>query len=56
MHTHLESMCPSNDGERDALLQYHVLALELVVLVRVAIGELVDLDVVLFYFRIYSLL
>ena len=56
MHTHIESMCPSDDGERDAPLQHHVLALEFVVLVRVAIGELVDLNVVLFYLRIYSLL
>ena len=40
-------MRPPDDGEGDTLLQHDVLALELVVLVRVAIGELVNLNVVL---------
>jgi len=40
----LERGIAGNDGEGDALLQFLVLLLKLVVLVRVAVGKLVDLN------------
>ena len=48
LHAYLQSVRSSNDGERNARFESLVLRFEVVVLVWITVGELVNLDVIIF--------